>query len=74
MQSKRWSIIEAMSNNIIGYIIAVVMYKLVLPIFGYNVSWSQSNVIVIVFTIISIIRSYLIRRIFNYINTKRTLL
>jgi hypothetical protein len=64
MQSRKWSLTESLFNNLVGYFIAVLVYKTLLPLFGYPVSWNQSNIIVFVFTIISIIRSYLIRRIF----------
>ena len=73
MQSRKWSLLESISNNILGYYIAVLVYKIVLPLFGYEVTWTQSNIIVLVFTAISIVRSYFIRRLFNYIHNKRIL-
>ena len=66
MQSKRESMIESLTSTTIGIIIGIVLNLTILPIFGYPVSWSDSLWISVIFTIVSIIRSYIIRRWFNY--------
>ena len=65
MQSKRMSIIEVLTNIGCGYIISVIANLLVLPLFGLNVTLGDSISIGIIFTVISIVRSYIFRRIFN---------
>ena len=65
MQTKRQSFIESLTSTTIGIIIGIVLNLTVLPIFGYPVSWSDSLWISVIFTIVSIIRSYIIRRWFN---------
>ena len=65
MQSKKQSLIESLTSTTIGIIIGIVLNLTVLPIFGYPVSVSDSLWISIIFTIVSIIRSYIIRRWFN---------
>ena len=65
MQSKKQSLIESLTSTTIGIIIGVVLNLTILPIFGYPVSWSDSLWISVIFTIVSIIRSYVIRRFFN---------
>ena len=65
MQSKRESMIESLTSTTIGIIIGIVLNLTILPIFGYPVSWSDSLWISVIFTIVSIIRSYVIRRFFN---------
>jgi len=65
MQSKRGSLIEAAANTAIGYLVAVAANVAVLPLFGLLPSVSQSFGIGMVFTIISLVRSYALRRLFN---------
>jgi len=65
-QSRRRSATEAIMNVIIGYMVAVFANLTVLPAFGYNVTLSDGAAIGLAFTIISLIRSYVIRRVFNY--------
>ena len=65
MQSKKQSFIESLTSTTIGVIIGIVLNLTILPIFGYPVSFSDSLWISIIFTIVSIIRSYIIRRFFN---------
>ena len=65
MQSKKQSLIESLTSTTIGIIIGIVLNLTILPIFGYPVSFSDSLWISLIFTIVSIIRSYIIRRFFN---------
>jgi len=65
-QSKVGSLIESLVNVSIGFVISVLSTLLILPFFGFYVTTSQSIVISIFFTAISIARSYLIRRLFEY--------
>ena len=65
MQSKKQSFIESLTSTTIGIIIGIVLNLTILPIFGYPVSLSDSLWISVIFTVVSIIRSYIIRRWFN---------
>ncbi len=65
MQTKKNSAIEAVTNIIIGYLISVTSNWLILPLFGYNVTLLDSFGIGLAFTFVSLIRSYVLRRIFN---------
>ena len=65
MQTKKQSMIESLTSTTIGIIIGIVLNVTILPIFGYPVSLSDSLWISVIFTVISIIRSYVIRRWFN---------
>lgn len=64
MQSRLMSFVEASVNVLIGYLVSVLANWLVLPAFGYPVSVSDSFLIGLIFTVISLIRSYTIRRLF----------
>ena len=65
MQTKRQSLIETLTSVFAGWLIGVVLNMLVLPLFDYNVSLTDGVLISIIFTAVSVIRSYIIRRFFN---------
>ena len=64
-QSKGMSFVESWVNVAIGFGINFTANMLVLPLFGFHVTAAQSFGIGIIFTFISVGRSYLIRRWFN---------
>ena len=65
MQTKKWSMIESMTSVGIGWFIGVILNMLVLPLFDYDVSLTDGVLISIIFTVVSVVRSYIIRRWFN---------
>lgn len=65
MQTKTHSMIESITNVLVGYLIAVISQIIIFPVFGLNVSLKNNLIIGLWFTIISLIRSYILRRIFN---------
>lgn len=65
MQSRYQSFIEALLNVLIGYVVALASQLLIFPLFGIKVSFAENPLIGGYFTIISIVRSYAIRRWFN---------
>ena len=65
MQTKRQSLIETLTSVFVGWLIGVVLNMLVLPLFDYNVSLTDGVLISIIFTAVSVVRSYIIRRFFN---------
>jgi len=56
---------EAVANVLVGYVISLAATAVVLPAFGYAVTVADAVGISLVFTAISLARSYLIRRAFN---------
>lgn len=64
-QTRLGSFIEAWINVLIGYWINFGANLLVLPLFGFNVTVTQNLGIGAIFTVISVVRSYAIRRWFN---------
>ena len=76
MQSRIGSLVESWANVLVGFGVAWAANTLVLPAFGLSVSAGKSFGIAAVFTAISLVRSYLVRRFFNGLkfgNTKETL-
>ena len=59
------SAVESAANVAIGFGIALVATMTVLPAFGYSVTPRDSVGITLCFTIISLVRSYTLRRLFN---------
>lgn len=64
-QSRLGSLIESIFNVLIGYGIAVISQIIIFPWFGISIPLSDNLLIGGWFTIISIARSYCIRRWFN---------
>ena len=64
-QSRLMSLVEAVANVVVGYGVAVLVQMLVFPLFGLTVSLGQNLAIGLVFTAVSIVRSYLLRRAFE---------
>jgi hypothetical protein len=66
MQSRVMSGAEALANTLIGYAVSLAATAIVLPLFGYAVSAADAVGISIAFTAISLVRSYALRRAFNW--------
>ena len=65
VQPKLESLFESILNVLVGFIISVIATLIVLPLFGFAVTGGQSIVISAVFTVLSIARSYFLRRLFE---------
>ena len=65
MQSPAMSAVEAVTNVFVGYGIAVVTQVLVFPLFGLTAPLGDNLLLGMVFTAVSLIRSYALRRVFN---------
>ena len=66
-QPKHHSFIESIINVAVGLGINIMGQHLVFPLFGIYITWGQNLQIAGIFTVISIIRSYCLRRGFNAI-------
>jgi len=64
-QTKIQSLIESITHTIIGLGTSIVIQLILYPLLSIPVTFSQNLIITSVFFIASIIRGYLIRRIFN---------
>ena len=68
MQSRLQSLIESFSNIAIGYGVALIGQIVVFPLFGMQVRLSDNIKIGAIFTVISIARTYTVRRLFNWLH------
>lgn len=64
-QTKTGSLAEAAANIAVGFGINFTANLLVLPLFGLTVTASDAFGIGLIFTVISLVRSYVLRRWFN---------
>jgi len=67
-QSKKHSFIESLTNVFIGYMVALCSQLLIFPFFDIHISLSDNLSIGAWFTVISICRSYVVRRCFNRVS------
>ena len=65
MQTRWMSFVEALANIGVGYALAVMTQVLVFPFFGLWVPLGDSLLIGVVFTMVSLARSFALRRVFN---------
>jgi len=66
-QSKRMSFIESLTNVFVGYVFAVASQLIIFPLFGIYLPLADNLIMGLYFTVLSIIRSYALRRVFNRI-------
>ena len=64
-QSKLQSMNESLVNVALGMIISMALQIVVFPAFGHAFTLAQNVGITIIFTVASILRSYVVRRWFN---------
>lgn len=66
-QTRIMSAVESVTNVAIGYGVAVATQAAVFPLFGIHATVGDHLAIGGIFTIVSLARSYLLRRLFNFI-------
>jgi hypothetical protein len=64
-QTRTVSLIESWSNVVIGWTINYFANLLIFPLFGMHISLAKNLVMGSIYTSISVVRSYTIRRWFN---------
>lgn len=64
-QTRTGSFIEAWINVLIGFSINYIANLLIFPLFDMHISLSDNLLLGLIYTLISVVRSYAIRRWFN---------
>jgi len=65
MQTKLGSLWEGCVNVFIGYTVNILANLIILPLFGLHISFQGNLLMGSFYTVVSLARSYLIRRFFN---------
>jgi hypothetical protein len=66
-QSRRLSLIEACTHVGLGYALAVALQLVLYPAYGLHPSVAQSMTLALWFSLLSLARSYALRRFFNWL-------
>lgn len=71
-QSRLMSMVESLANVLVGYVVAVVTQMAVFPLFGLAVTVTENLLIGLIFTAVSIVRSYALRRGFEALRVRHS--
>ncbi|OSQ53895.1 hypothetical protein MCRY_21790 [Marivita cryptomonadis] len=71
-QSRAMSFVEAATNVVVGYVLAIVTQIVVFPWFGIEAALGEHLAIGLAFVGISLTRSYVLRRLFETIRMRGT--
>ena len=64
-QTKKVSLIEALTNTGVGLLLAFTMNALLFTLVGLHASATQNAIVVGGHTVLSVLRQYVLRRLFN---------
>jgi len=71
-QSRLMSLAESLANVLVGYGVAVATQMAVFPLFGLTVTVTENLLIGLIFTAVSIVRSYALRRGFEALRVRQS--
>lgn len=69
-QSRLMSLLESSADIATGFIVSVLAAHLIFPIFGVNTTIQDNLGIVALFTLTSLGRRYVTRRLFNWLHVR----
>lgn len=70
-QSRLHSFMEVNANMLVGIAISTVINRYLLPVLGMAaVDWSKAFWVTMLFTVVSMFRSYIVRRTFNWLHVR----
>lgn len=56
---------ETVTGTVTGFVLSVWMQRLLFPAMGHDLALAENMVVALVFTVVSILRGYTVRRVFN---------
>lgn len=65
-QSRRHSLLESLTNTAVGFLISLMTWIIVAYAYGIKMTWATNLSITAIFTAVSIVRGYCLRRVFNW--------
>lgn len=69
-QTRRASLVESFANIAIGYAVAVYAQMAIFPLFGIHATTREHMAIAVLFTAVSLVRSYGLRRLFETLRVR----
>lgn len=72
-QSKIMSMLESIINIVVGFGVGLVAQIIFLPMLGVTIDFHQNMLFALIMTVISIVRSFTLRRIFEALRIRRPL-
>jgi ABC-type spermidine/putrescine transport system permease subunit II len=64
-QSRSASAFEALTSTLTGFILSVAVQRALFPAMGHDLALTENMVVASVFTAVSLLRGYFVRRTFN---------
>jgi ABC-type polysaccharide transport system permease subunit len=64
-QTKKNSLVESLTNTILGLLTSFIIQLIIYPLLDIDVKLTQNVIITFVFFLASVLRGYIIRRLFN---------
>lgn len=64
MQTRSMSMIEAITNTLVGFVMSILLQLLMTSALSIQMSLDQNLIMSLVFTVASVARGYLVRRMF----------
>jgi hypothetical protein len=71
VQSRLASLAESVTNVVVGFILALLTQVAIFPMFGLIVSTADNLLIGTIFTAVSIVRSFTLRRVFEAVRVRQ---
>ena len=69
-QTRLMSLIETLTNVLVGFLVSLISQIYIFAAYGIHFSLGDNLAITAYFTVISIIRSFLLRRYFEYLRVR----
>jgi len=70
-QTRAGSLAEAVTNVVAGFLMALLGQQLIPPLFAIHIGLAAHFGIASLFTLLSLVRSYLLRRLFNSVTRRQ---
>ncbi|WP_374433333.1 hypothetical protein [Tabrizicola sp.] len=64
-QSRSASFLETLTSTLLGFVLSVAVQRALFPAMGHDFGYAENLVVASVFTAVSILRGYTVRRVFN---------
>jgi hypothetical protein len=70
-QSRAMSLVEAVTNVVVGFLLALLTQVAIFPLFGLALSVLDNLLISSIFTAVSLLRSFTLRRMFEAVRMQQ---